>query len=102
MSDNIPIKNQPAWMKRALDPSTPTTEANETMRTTSVDGKLFPTVRMIDGKLKKLSVEDAYKIAMDKKDFISFDNDDAATKFSKMLSSEVGKKRKKTILDIST
>jgi hypothetical protein len=63
--------------------------------TTSVDGKLFPTIRMINGKLKKLSVEDAYKIAMEKKDFISFDNDDAATKFSKMLSSEVGKKRKK-------
>ena len=96
MNDSIPIKKQPSWMKRALDPNTPMTEAKETMQTTSIDGRLFPTVRMIDGKLKKLSVDDAYNMAMEKKDFIEFDTDEAATNFSKMLSKMFGKKRQKT------
>tara|TARA_R100001015_G_C4470915_1_gene54624 strand:- start:132 stop:440 length:309 start_codon:yes stop_codon:yes gene_type:complete len=102
MNDSIPIKKQPAWMKRALNPNTPMTEARETIQTISIDGRLFPTVRMIDGKLKKLSVDDAYNMAMEKKDFIEFDTDKAATSFSKMLSKMVGKKRQKTIMDIST
>ena len=46
-----------SWIKRALDPNTPTTVAKETVKTASSEfnGKeiLFPTIRLIDGKLKK-------------------------------------------------
>lgn len=87
------LVDRPAWLRRALDPSTPTTEARETIKTMSNDGKLFPTIRMINGKLKKLSDREAYDMAMDKGDFIQFDSDEQATQFSKMLSDMIGKDR---------
>ena len=49
-----------SWFKRAIDKSTPTTEANETIRTSSFeqDGKIYlvPTMRIIDGKLTRLMI----------------------------------------------
>lgn len=87
------LVNPPAWLQRALDPSTPTTQARETIKTMSNDGKLFPTIRMINGKLKKLSKREAYDMALDKGDFIQFDSDEQATEFSKMLSDMIGKER---------
>ena len=86
-------KERPAWLKRALDPSTPMTQARETVRTASHEGKLYPTIRLIDGKLTKLSDDQAYNMAMDKGDYIQFKNDAQATAFSKMLSGMIGDKR---------
>ena len=65
-----------SWQKRALDPDSPTTKDNETVRTTSSEyrGKeiLYPTIRMIDGKLKKLSDEEAKQYALVNKDYKEF------------------------------
>ena len=84
----------PSWLQRALDPTTPTTENEESIRTTSVDGKLFPTIRMIEGKLVKLSLEEAYKMAIEKGDFIQFKSDEEADAFSQRLSNIISSKRK--------
>jgi len=84
---------QPLWLRRALDPSTPTTKANETVKTMSMDGKLFPTVRMINGKLTKLEAKEAYDMAIEKRDYIQFNSDEEATKFSKDLSRMIGEVR---------
>ena len=65
----------PAWLARAMDPSTPTTVANETIRTSSFYSEdlkgevLVPTIRMgDDGKLYR--PDDPVKEAMDKEDYI--------------------------------
>mgnify|MGYP001206882404 FL=1 len=80
------------WIKRALDPSTPTTEAMETVRTASGEyqGKeiLFPTIRLIEGKLINLG-EKAMDYAIEKGDFISFNTPDEAKAFSTGLSSMI-------------
>ena len=77
------------WIKRALDPSTPTTEAMETVRTASGEyqGKeiLFPTIRMINGKLINLGNK-AMDYAIEKEDFITFNTPDEAKAFSTGLS----------------
>lgn len=87
----------PSWLRRALNKNTPTTEDNETMRTASRQvGNheiLFPTIRMIDGKLKKLSNEDAFQMSIRKKDFVVTKGPKAATLLSKRLSKMVGKAR---------
>lgn len=87
------INDLPAWALRALDPNTPMTEARETVRTMSMDNRLFPTIRMIDGKLTKLKPKDAYDMAVEKGDFIQFESDAAATAFSKRLSKMIRNKR---------
>lgn len=87
------INDLPAWALRALDPNTPMTEARETVRTMSMDNRLFPTIRMIDGKLTKLKPNDAYDMAVEKGDFIQFESDAAATAFSKRLSKMIRNKR---------
>jgi len=74
------------------------TEARETIKTITMDGMLFPTVRMIDGELKKLSKDEAYDYAIEKQDFIKFENDAAADEFGKMLSKLIAEKRGLTIL----
>jgi len=85
---------KPAWLKRALDPSTPTTEARETVRTASIDGRLFPTIRMIDGKLTEFdSIDDAYDYALSANDYIEFKSDGEATAYSKSISKMIGDKR---------
>lgn len=87
------INDLPAWALRALDPDTPMTEARETVRTMSMDNRLFPTIRMINGKLTKLKPNDAYDMAVEKGDFIQFESDAAATAFSKRLSNMIRNKR---------
>ena len=87
------INDLPAWALRALDPDTPMTEARETVRTMSMDNRLFPTIRMIDGKLTKLKPNDAYDMAVEKGDFIQFESDAAADAFSKRLSKMIDRKR---------
>ena len=84
------------WIKRALDPSTPTTEAMETVRTESGEyqGKeiLFPTIRMINGKLinlEELGEGKAMDYAIEKGDFITFNTPEEATAFSNGLSNMI-------------
>ena len=87
------IDKLPAWAKRALDPDTPMTEARETVRTMSIDNRLFPTIRMIGGKLVKLKPEQAYDMSIERGDFIQFDSEAEATAFSKKLSKMIDRKR---------
>ena len=87
------IDKLPAWARRALDPDTPMTEARETVRTMSMDNRLFPTIRMIGGKLVKLKPEQAYDMSIERGDFIQFDSEAEATAFSKKLSKMIDRKR---------
>ena len=80
------------WIKRALNPSTPTTEAMETVKTESREyqGKeiLFPTIRMINGKLINLG-EKAMDYAIEKGAFITFNTPQEANAFSIGLSNMI-------------
>ena len=87
------IDKLPAWARRALDPDTPMTEARETVRTMSIDNRLFPTIRMIGGKLVKLKPEQAYDMSIERGDYIQCDSDAEATAFSKKLSKMIDRKR---------
>ena len=87
------IDKLPAWAKRALAPDTTMTVAKETVRTMSIDNKLFPTIRMINGMLVKLIPEQAYDMAIERGDFIQFDSEVVATAFSKKLSNMIARKR---------
>ena len=89
------INDLPAWALRALDPDTPTTEARETVRTASFDGKLIPLIRMIDGKLIDMQndTDRAYDMAIERGDYIQFESDAAADAFSKRLSNMISNKR---------
>jgi len=90
---------QPAWLLRALDPSTSATEGNETVRTTSsdVDGTeiLYPTIRLIDGVLTRLSPQEAFQKAMEMQDFIVTQGVEDATRLSKRISSLIDISRNK-------
>ena len=87
-----------AWINRALDPETPTTEANETVKTRSseVNGQeiLYPTIRMINGHLKKLGDREALEMALEKKDYIEFNSPNEAKNFSIFLSNTINQRRK--------
>ena len=69
---------RPAWLQRAMDPSMPTTAANETVRTSSsysteLGGEvLFPTIRMDEqGQLVRFDDwREAYRASMEAKDYI--------------------------------
>ena len=89
------INDLPAWALRALDPDTPTTEARETVRTASFDGKLIPLIRMIDGKLVDMQndTDRAYDMAIEKGDYIQFESDASADAFSVRLSKMIDRKR---------
>ena len=93
------------WVKRALDKRTPTTKNNETVRTASSHYKgkeiLYPTIRMIDGKLKKLSnksvdgrASEAMQHALIKGDYIEFVSPNQATAWSKSFSKLINDVRK--------
>jgi len=89
----------PQWLRRALNPRTPTTKNNETMRTSSFEyeGKeiLVPTIRKVDGKLKKLTPKQALDMAIAKQDYVITSSPKAATSMSRRLSDKVTRKRKK-------
>ena len=88
---------QTSWFQRASDKSTPTTESNQTVFTSSFeqDGVIYlvPTIRMNDeGKL--FQPENPLQYALDKGDFLTgFKTEDEATKFSNMISGMVGMNR---------
>tara|TARA_R100000935_G_C2801904_1_gene150877 strand:+ start:246 stop:557 length:312 start_codon:yes stop_codon:yes gene_type:complete len=97
MADKSKFMQTP-WFERASDKSTPTTEANQTVFTSSFeeDGVIYlvPTIRMNnEGKLFK--PEDPLQYAKDKGDFLTgFKTEDEATDFSKMISTMVDMNRK--------
>ena len=86
------------WMQRALDPNSPMTKDNESVRTTSSEyrGKeiLYPTIRMIDGKLKKLSDEEAKQYALVNRDYKEFVSPNQAEAWSKSFSNLIDSNRK--------
>ena len=89
------------WMERALDPNSPMTKDNESVRTASSEyqGKeiLYPTIRMIDGKLKKLSPEDAKQYALVNKDYKEFVSPNQASAWSKSFSNLIDSNRKENM-----
>ena len=75
--------DRPAWLKRALDPRTPTHTSSymddpatiyaaSTYREELGGAILFPTIREVKGVLKIYSIDEAEKIALEKKDYIFF------------------------------
>tara|TARA_R100001244_G_scaffold104480_1_gene77460 strand:+ start:88 stop:378 length:291 start_codon:yes stop_codon:yes gene_type:complete len=91
-------KTKYGWVKRALDKNSPTTKDNETVRTASTKYKgaeiLFPTIRMIDGKLNKFdNITEAKQHALVKDDYLVFPSAVEATDFSKKFSKYIDKTR---------
>ncbi len=88
------------WVARALDPTTITTQDNETIRSAtsqhSDTGKwiVYPTIRSVDGKLVKLDDVTAKRRTEELGDFVEFDSEQEATEFSKNLSNEIGNRRR--------
>jgi len=97
------MDNPPSWMLRALDPSTPTTEAYESVLTMSsplnsgeMGGQwiVFPSIRLVGGQLMQADNEDeARQWAMEKKDFMVFDTKGEAELFSHRFSDMIGQSR---------
>jgi len=90
------------FVKRMLDPSSPTIEVDgeeASVRTMSMDGKLFPTIvkqELSDGSfgLVELEPQQAYDRAIATGNFIQFDSDEQADRSSKLLSKEASTLRK--------
>ena len=85
------------WLMRAMNPSTPTTSDNETVRTISYEqdgvSYLVPTIRMVDGKLKRYNDKDAINEAIKRKDGIRVPDSMNPTEFSKLISERIGTAR---------
>ena len=88
------------WYQRASDPTEDVLEDEEgrhTLLTASseLDGKeiLYPTIRKIDGELKRLSDKEARRRAIDKGDYITFDTPDEATEASMAISDSIDPER---------
>ena len=86
------------WQKRAMDNPQLHTKDNESVRSASGEsegkGILFPTIRLRGPGLEKLNVKQAFKEAVQKKDYITFDTPAAATKYSKDFSDALGRNGK--------
>jgi len=104
MSKKLKIPNNknkltPAWLKRAVDPNSPQTNWDESVRTISSEhpktGKeiLFPTIRMVNGKLIRMNEDDAFTMALNFGDYLEFDSAKDATEFSKTLSEQITQQR---------
>ena len=85
------------WLYRAMDPSTPTTKDNETVRTVDyeVDGVMYvaPTLRMIDGKLKRYDTQKAIDEAIKRGDGMRVSKGMTGSEFSSLLSERIGTAR---------
>ena len=90
------------FIRRMLDPSSPTIESDgeeASVKTMSMDGKVFPTVvpqEQADGSyvLTELSPDAAYELAMRTGNYINAKNDEEADLYSKVLSEEAGERRR--------
>ena len=87
----------PAWLRRAIKPTNPTTSDNETVRTASsdLDGQeiIYPTIRMMNGGLRRLSDEEAFETAVRLRDYIVAPNPSEATNISRAISRFIGRQR---------
>ena len=87
---------KPDWVKRALDPKSPTID-NKSVFTESnqYQGKeiLYPTIRLIDGKLIDLG-DKAMDYAIKKGDYLEFDSPEEATSASIFISDTIDKMRR--------
>ena len=86
------------WLYRAMDPSTPTMNGNETVRTTdyTVDENgievlyVAPTIRMVDGKLKRYTKQEAITEAIRRGDGMRVPEGMTGPEFSDLLSERIG------------
>lgn len=95
MEDNFNNLLELDWVKRALDPSTPTLNGKSIFtQSNEYQGKeiLYPTIRMIEGKLVDLG-DKAMEYAIQKGDYVSFDTPEQANVVAKMLSEAAGMAR---------
>ena len=98
--DILTAEKGSAWVRRALNPLTETTDKNETIRSAtdkhSVTGEyiVYPTIRSIGGKLVTLDRKAAKKQSESLNDFISFESLAEAERFSRGLSDEISNRRR--------
>ena len=86
---------------RATDPSTPTLNGNETVRTTDYTVNehgvevlyVAPTIRMVDGKLKRYTKDEAVTEAIKRGDGMRVPKGLTGPEFSDLLSKRIGKAR---------
>ena len=90
--------SEPAWLKRALDPNSPIDKKwNSKLKTRSTEhpetGKeiLYPKVRMLNGKLIRMSDREAELVALNKGDYLEFNSPAEATTFAQDLSERINK-----------
>jgi hypothetical protein len=85
------------WQKRALDNPQLHTKNNESVQSASglYKGKeiLFPRIRLRAPGLEKMDVKKAFKEAVKRKDYLTFESPKQATKYSKEFSNELGRKK---------
>lgn len=92
------MDNQPAWLRRAMNPNTPTTDGNETVRTVDfeIDGVTYvaPTLRMGKDGLVRLTRKEAEDEAIRRGDAIPVPEGMTGTEFSKLISDTINDARK--------
>ena len=88
------------WYQRAIDPNEPVLEDEEGIHTlltasSELDGKeiLYPTIREVDGKLKRLTDQEARTMALYKGDYLVFNTPKEATDASLAISASVDHSR---------
>ena len=88
----------PGWLKRALNPTSPMLDNKHTVQTIDVDigntSYVVPTIRVIDGKLKRLRPSEAIKMAEDKGDLLKVPEGMSGEEFSKVLSDLINESRR--------
>lgn len=92
------MDNQPAWLKRAMNPNTPTTDKNETVRTIDFDMDdvtyVAPTLRMGKDGLRRLSNKEAIDEAIRRGDAMRVPEGMTGTEFSRFISDTINDARK--------
>jgi len=92
------MDNQPAWLKRAMNPNTPTTDKNETVRTIDfeMDDVMYvaPTLRMEKDGLRRLSNKEAIDEAIRRGDAMRVPEGMTGTEFSRFISDTINDARK--------
>jgi len=87
---NFISTKKPRWLMRALNPRSPMTENNETVKLISYDNRVAPTIIRIGtrgkGKFVKLTNEEAIKRANKNNTFLEFATSKQAEKFAKNFS----------------
>lgn len=92
------MDNQPSWLKRAMNPNTPITDGNETVRTIDfeIDGVLYiaPTLRMGKDGLKRFTRKEAEDEAIRRGDAMRVPDGMTGTEFSNFVSDTINDARK--------